>query len=333
MSLIDNDPKRFPRRPSFRGNLYLYIRHGQQVIASWPKKRPKKKHPITAAQNEEFRKTMQRIKYLPGNVQKEHIRATQGLALLPRDTLTMMLYNRMCAIELNDGTRIYPMPARQDVSESLDVLAQIVGMILVRGPDFWQGLLPGSPGATLQMNDAGDAPEWGPSASPVMFRHTFDGTTSFLDIDTTDFTTDSWTLSMIARSTAAVTFTGLNFRFNGDAGANYDVQFQFARGGFAAGGAEVLAGLEMQTSGIAGANCIANLGGHVILSMPLAGKVTTLAKRFGWNAWRPDTNFNASGYVYNGAGLWRNGARIDTIRVYPDAGNFVAGSELIIMAG
>lgn len=138
------------------------------MVASWPKKRGRPKSPITREQNAEFKRTMEAIKYLPGIIQTPHIEATQGLALLPRDTMTMMLYGTLFAVQFDDGRKIYPMAARETVSDSLDILSQVEGTILYRGPDFWMALPPGPSGAYLRMDPATDLPMWQEAPPPVV---------------------------------------------------------------------------------------------------------------------------------------------------------------------
>lgn len=51
---------------------------------------------------------------------------------------------------------------RVQVSESLDALGQVVGSILVRGPDGWIALEPGPDGYVLTTHGVGNLPTWEP---------------------------------------------------------------------------------------------------------------------------------------------------------------------------
>lgn len=58
------------------------------------------------------------------------------------------------------------MPAYQDVSDLLDGIYQLEGGILVRGPNWWQGLAPGLAGTILTSNGPGEAPTYQAPPAP-----------------------------------------------------------------------------------------------------------------------------------------------------------------------
>jgi hypothetical protein len=58
----------------------------------------------------------------------------------------------------------YRTPTRAGVSESLDALGDIVGGILVRGPEGWYVLPPGNPGDVLTSQGPDLLPAWLPPA-------------------------------------------------------------------------------------------------------------------------------------------------------------------------
>jgi hypothetical protein len=58
---------------------------------------------------------------------------------------TMMMYNRLFAVTLDTGKELWPMPARTDVSQALDVLGKTPGSTLVRGTNYWE-TIPGGGG-------------------------------------------------------------------------------------------------------------------------------------------------------------------------------------------
>lgn len=65
-------------------------------------------------------------------------KSVENSPLLPRDALTMMLSARLMAFILPDGRILWPMTARNDVSEALDVLGDAQeGDQLIRGKDSW----------------------------------------------------------------------------------------------------------------------------------------------------------------------------------------------------
>lgn len=69
---------------------------------------------------------------------------TEGSPLLTRDVLTMMLSQRLYAFTLPTGRILWPMPARSDVSESLDTIAANIGDTLYRGPNGWESRAAGT---------------------------------------------------------------------------------------------------------------------------------------------------------------------------------------------
>lgn len=51
----------------------------------------------------------------------------------------MLLSGRLGFINMPDGRKIWPAVAITDVSQSLDILSQVPGSMLVRGPQVWEG--------------------------------------------------------------------------------------------------------------------------------------------------------------------------------------------------
>lgn len=76
--------------------------------------------------------------------------------LLPRDVMTMMLYNRLYAFDLTDGRTFWPMPALFDISDALDVISNIPGHQLVRGDKFWTSTPGPGPGPASKWTIAYD---------------------------------------------------------------------------------------------------------------------------------------------------------------------------------
>lgn len=66
------------------------------------------------------------------------VTAAKGTSWYPRDIMLCAMYGRLVYLILPDGTEIYPMVARRDVSRALDVLGKTVGQMLVRGDTYWE---------------------------------------------------------------------------------------------------------------------------------------------------------------------------------------------------
>lgn len=86
-------------------------------------------------------------KYMAPRMYQEMMKQVEGSPLLPRDVMTMMLYNRLYAFVLPSGRILWPMPAYYDVSETLDVITNTPGETIVRGVDGWEPVA--SPGPQL----------------------------------------------------------------------------------------------------------------------------------------------------------------------------------------
>jgi hypothetical protein len=79
-----------------------------------------------------------------------------GLWLQPRDIWTAAVAGRLWYFELEDGRKLFPQAARVSMSQSLDVLSQAPGSLLIRGSEFWVGLPPGPVGHVLTVTAPGE---------------------------------------------------------------------------------------------------------------------------------------------------------------------------------
>lgn len=128
------------RRPSLRGVLMSDIVKGQSRVRAWPRKRKSTQHPDQVAAAKKFANAQFATKFMAPQMVADFASAVQGTPLLPRDLLTSMLYGRLAAFVLEDGKVRYPMPARIDVSQSLDALGNTPGMTLIRREDYWEAI-------------------------------------------------------------------------------------------------------------------------------------------------------------------------------------------------
>ena len=87
-------------------------------------------------------------KYVAPKLYADVITATTGTPLLPRDILTMQFSNRLLAFDLPDGRTLWPVTARNDVSQALDTITQTIGYTLVRRASGWVGEPYGGGGPT-----------------------------------------------------------------------------------------------------------------------------------------------------------------------------------------
>jgi hypothetical protein len=146
MSLYDTPKSNPKRRPSLRGAVMLDITHGEPRARAWPRPRGKGGTEEQKQQREWFRQASWAIKYMAPEMVKDVMVARQGKPLLPRDMLMMMLSGRLATLTLPSGKRLVPLVAQNDVSESLDFISAVPGMILVRGTDQWESIPAPVPG-------------------------------------------------------------------------------------------------------------------------------------------------------------------------------------------
>lgn len=150
------------RRPSLHGILMQDISHGRERSRGWPRKRGSKVSAATKEQNDAFREAQQSAKYWdPRNI-IEVSEWREGTPILPRDLQVMMMYNRLFVIVLPNGTKVYSMAARQDVSDSLDAISPEVGTILYRADEGWR-VIPRAYDEGLALQSSAELmPEWKP---------------------------------------------------------------------------------------------------------------------------------------------------------------------------
>lgn len=113
---------------------------------------------------DDFREANILSKYLAAEQQIAAREAVKGTVLMPRDIMVMSLYGRLFQFKFPDGRKVSSMAARADVSDSIDVLAQTPGDLLVRGPQFWEPISAGAPGDVLTSQGPGLTPVWAPAS-------------------------------------------------------------------------------------------------------------------------------------------------------------------------
>lgn len=160
------------RGPSLRRTVMVDTFRGTPRIRKWPKKRGKNLHPKTLKQMEWFSQANKLCRYIDPAQLAIAKRVTAGTPLMPRDILLMAMSGRLYSVELEGRGEIYPVAAINDVSRSLDVIAQKPGDMMARGPTFWQRITPGPAGQVLTSVGPNDAPRFEPSPAlrprPIM---------------------------------------------------------------------------------------------------------------------------------------------------------------------
>lgn len=164
MAILRGVPK-LKRGASLRGRVMIDTFRGALRVRKWPKKRGPPKSELQAFWVDWFVQANRLAKYADGLAQARAIQMTKGSGLYPRDVHLMAMRGRLYTWSTPDGWRWYSMAAIGDISESLDVLAQTVGDILVRATDRWRPPPAGNPGDVLTNAGPGSPPGWAaPSA-------------------------------------------------------------------------------------------------------------------------------------------------------------------------
>lgn len=113
---------------------------GAERVRAWPRRRPGKPTKAQQEAREKFAQAQKMARYLAPNAMAEAMRQVENSPLLPRDFLTMMAFGTLYAADTDDGRTIWPMAARREVSEALDVLGSKPGSVLRRGDKYWDAI-------------------------------------------------------------------------------------------------------------------------------------------------------------------------------------------------
>jgi len=138
---------------------------GSLRIRSWPKPRGQNRHPTNVYWTQWLQWATYTYRYAPAKFKFELEQATKGTPWMPRDI--WIAATRATAFLLQDeyGRTYYPMSAKTDISESLDVIAQLPGEMLWRSSGLWVPIPSGAPGQLLVYTDDDTPPTWTPPTS------------------------------------------------------------------------------------------------------------------------------------------------------------------------
>ena len=134
-------------------------------VRKWPKKRGTPKSELQRYWIDWFKQANLLAKYADGMAQARAIAMTKGSGLYPRDIMLKAMRGRLYIWADENGNKYYPMAGIQDISDSLDVLAQQVGSVLVRATDRWRSAVPGNIGDVLTYQGPAAAPDWQAAAA------------------------------------------------------------------------------------------------------------------------------------------------------------------------
>lgn len=159
MAIIRSIPRR-GRMPSYRGRVMVDLVKGVIRVRRWPKKRGTPKSELQRWWISWFEQANFLTKYVDAISAARAIELTEKTGRYPRDILLAAMRGRLYHITDETGWTWYSMAAIGDISETLDVLAQTVGDVLVRATDRWRAPPPGTIGDVLTYKGPADPAEW-----------------------------------------------------------------------------------------------------------------------------------------------------------------------------
>ncbi len=152
--------KRNHRSESLRGKFMVDTVRGVLRIRKWPKKRGTPKSALQLWWIDWFRQANKLAKYADAMSMRLAIKYTAGTGIYPRDLLLKAMRGRLYTWRDENGRMYYPMAGVQDISDSLDVVAQEIGSVLVRAIDRWRNAESGAAGKVLTHQGAAQPPSW-----------------------------------------------------------------------------------------------------------------------------------------------------------------------------
>lgn len=163
------NPQPGGRQPSLRGLLVVDAVRGSIRVRAWPKPRGENRNATNKHWSAWLKAVTYLYRYQPASVQAQLMRDTKGTVWMPRDIFIAAVRGRAWLIQDEFGRKYYPLAMVNEVSESLDAIAQLPGQMMYRGPTLWLPLGPGNPGDVLTFG-ASDAPEWAPASGGAGYQ-------------------------------------------------------------------------------------------------------------------------------------------------------------------
>lgn len=134
------------RRPTLGKTVMMDTSGGRQRVRRWPRKRATTRSKEQRELEEKFRQTQKAMNFVAPGQYLWFVNQVKDSPLLPRDVFTMQTAARLFAFILPNGRILWPMVARTEVSEALDVLSAVPGDTLIRTEQGWVGTSGGGGG-------------------------------------------------------------------------------------------------------------------------------------------------------------------------------------------
>lgn len=224
MAKITSIPRR-RRLPVSRGNYMVDVCRGVLRVRKWPRKRGTPKSALQRWWNDWFRQGNLLAKYADAASQTRAIEITAGSGMYPRDYLLKAMRGRLYVWRDQFGWVWHSMAARGDISQSLDVLGQTIGDLLVRGKTYWAPAAGGVLGDVVTHRGPADPPEWlAPAGGGGVTQEQLpgtpispDNTVAAYEFDVSAYTSVNFVLDAIGFAASDRPM----FRFSTDNGATY----------------------------------------------------------------------------------------------------------------
>lgn len=154
------------------------------------------------------------------------------------------------------------------------------------------------------------------------------GTAASVTFSSIPATYRSLQLMIVARGDTAATFINTAMRFNGDTGANYD-DGRIVAAATTVSAAETINGTSMLIGDAAAASATAGLPSTWNIWIPWYAGTTFWKQHLTQNELGTGTG---TGTIHTRVftGRWRNTAAINSLTIFPTAGNFIAGSSFAL---
>ena len=281
-------------------------------VRKWPRKRGTPKSASQRWWNDWFRQANLLAKYADGMSQARAIHLTKGTGLYPRDIMLRAMRGRLYWWIDDDGNRWYPMSGIQDISDTLDVLAQAVGSVLVRAVDRWRVPGPASPtiGHALTYQGSAAPPIWASSGAGVS-QQTLPGTPLVPDgtVNSYDFDVSSYaSVDMVLDNIGFAAADYPHLRLSTDGGVTFHAGASDYHDTYSQGGTQVVRNISK--TNISAANVATGTFVDAFLNNLRAGRATCRA-----------TVGNYTNIVRHISDHANFDGPITDIRIYTNAGN------------
>lgn len=151
---------RSKRSESLSKGLMVDTVRGQIRVRKWPRKRGTPKSALQRWWNDWFTQANRLAKYVDAATARRAIQLTAGSGMYPRDIILSAMRGRLYHWVDQNGKKWRSMAAIQDISDSLDILVQDVGSVLVRATDRWRAPPVATIGDVLAYQGASAPPIW-----------------------------------------------------------------------------------------------------------------------------------------------------------------------------